>query len=49
MAYPDAWIYQISSRGLERVEYKDTEHYQITRDFLNRPERMLEMLLEPGL
>jgi predicted ATPase len=47
MAYPDAWIYQISPQGLERVDYKDTEHYQVTRDFLNRPERMLEMLFEP--
>jgi predicted ATPase len=47
MAYPDAWIYQISDGGLERVEYKETEHYQITRDFLNCPERMLELLLEP--
>jgi predicted ATPase len=46
MAYPDAWIYQVSKRGLDRIEYKDTEHYQVTRDFLNRPEVMLDILLD---
>jgi len=46
MSYPDAWIYQVSKRGLDRVEYQDTEHYQVTRDFLNRPEVMLDILLD---
>jgi len=27
------------------VKYTDTEHYQITKDFLDRHERTLEMLL----
>ena len=42
MAYPEAWIYQIGPKGLDRVAYEDTEHYQVTRDFLNRPEMMLD-------
>ena len=46
MAYPDAWIYQISENGIDRVAYEDTEHYQITRAFLNRPQQMLEQLLK---
>ncbi len=46
MAYPEAWIYQISSSGIDRVEYEDTEHYQITKSFLNRPQQMLEQLLK---
>lgn len=46
MAYPNAWIYHCSENGIHRVEYKDTEHYQITRDFLLNPERMLKILLE---
>ena len=46
MAYPDAWIYQIGPKGLDRVAYEDTEHFQVTRDFLNRPEMMLDVLLE---
>lgn len=46
MAYPEAWIYQFSRDGVERVAYQDTEHYQITRSFLSNPERMLRTLLE---
>lgn len=46
MAYPDAWIYQFSTAGIERVPYKETEHYQITRSFLSNPERTLEILFE---
>ena len=46
LGYPDAWIYQVSDQGLERVEYEDTEHYQVTRGFLNRRETYLKVLLE---
>jgi predicted ATPase len=28
------------------VEYADTEHYQVTREFLANPERMLRELLD---
>ncbi|HZW15818.1 MAG TPA: AAA family ATPase [Brevundimonas sp.] len=45
LGYPDAWIYQASAHGLERVEYEDTEHYQVTRGFLNRRETYLEVLM----
>ena len=45
MAYPDAWIYQFSSRGLERVAYEETEHYQVTRSFMADPRAALEELL----
>ncbi len=46
MAYPDAWIYACSESGLERIQYAETEHYRVTRDFLQNPERMLRLLLE---
>jgi predicted ATPase len=46
MAYPNAWIYHCSEDGIKRIDYKDTEHYQVTRDFLLNPERMLEILLQ---
>ena len=46
LGYPDAWIYQASEHGLERVEYEDTEQYQVTRNFLNRRETFLKILLE---
>ncbi len=45
LGYPDAWIYRVSEHGLERVEYEDTEHVQVTRSFLNRRQAFLEMLL----
>ena len=45
MAYPDAWIYQIGPKGLERVAYEDTEHYDVTRNFLNRHTSMIAQLL----
>ena len=45
LSYPDAWIYQASRHGLERVDYEDTEHFQVTRSFLNRREAFLDVLL----
>jgi predicted ATPase len=45
MAYPDAHIYSFSTAGIQRIPYHETEHYQITRDFLANPDRMLSVLL----
>ncbi len=47
LAYPHARIYLFAEGGLSEVKYAETEHYYVTRDFLNRHERMLEMLLAP--
>ena len=44
MAYPGALIYQIDSSGLYPIKYKDTEHYAVTRAFLENPEPMLKEL-----
>ena len=44
MAYPGARIYQLSVNGIEPVQYQETEHYQLTRRFLEDPERMLRYL-----
>jgi predicted ATPase len=45
MAYPDAWIYQCDGEGIRRIAYAETEHFQVTRDFLANPQRMLDILL----
>ena len=45
MAYPGALIYQIDKTGIFPVKYEETEHYQITKDFLINPDRMLRELL----
>lgn len=46
MAYPEAEVYHLSEDRICSVDYKDTEHYQLTRRFLENPERMLHYLLE---
>jgi len=45
MAYPNAWIYQISTHGIERVRLEDTEHYMVAKRFLNDPHQQLARLL----
>jgi predicted ATPase len=44
MAYPSAKIVLFDSHGLQEVEYEQTEHYVITRDFLNNHKRRLHNL-----
>lgn len=46
MAYPGAEVLELSERGIRSVDYRDTEHYRITRAFLENPERMLHYLLD---
>ena len=47
MAYPDAMIYQLTpdAPGLRQVAYEETEHYMLTRQFLNNYPKMLDILL----
>ena len=45
MAFPDADVLQITESGVERVPFRETEHYQVTKMFLDDPERMLHYLL----
>lgn len=48
MAYPNAQIFLLSDAGIMPIDYLDTEHYRVTRDFLNRHEMMLEALMDDG-
>jgi len=45
MAYPDATILSCDGGALHEVEYEETEHYTVTRDFLNHRRAMLRELL----
>ena len=45
LAYPQASIFSLTERAITRVNYTDTEHYAVTREFLNRHETMLKELL----
>ena len=45
MAYPGATIYHLDpSGGIRRIAYEDTDHYQVTRDFLAHRERYFKHL-----
>lgn len=44
LGYPNAHIFSFDSNVIESVRYEDTEHYQITKGFLDRKERYLEEL-----
>jgi predicted ATPase len=48
LGYPDAWIYQTTPKGLERIEYEETEHFQVTRNFLNHRPVFLDTLFKDG-
>ena len=44
MGYPGADILLLDQSGIKRVNYEETEHYIVTREFLNGRERMLTEL-----
>ena len=46
MAFPGADIIQFSENGMERVGYRETESYRITKQFMDDPERMIKYLFE---
>ncbi|MEO3946603.1 AAA family ATPase [Gorillibacterium sp. CAU 1737] len=45
MAYPEADLYQLTDNGLEKIAYEETDHFLITRQFLNHPQKMLAELM----
>lgn len=45
MTFPGACIYEFGSYGIREVSYKDTEHYAVTKEFINSPEKMLGYLI----
>ncbi len=44
MAFPGAVIYELGADGIRNVQYEETEHFQITRDFLVHPNAFLRHL-----
>lgn len=45
LSYPNSMIYCFDEEGLKQRTYQETEHYQLTRDFLNNTELFLNKLL----
>ncbi len=46
MAFPHAQILALTPNGIEETALEQTEHYAITKQFLNHPEQMLRHLLQ---
>lgn len=44
LAYPGATLYQFEEHGIREVAYRETDHYLVTREFLNDPERIFRYL-----
>ncbi len=44
--YSDLDIYVLNDDEIKRTAYEDTEHYTITKQFLNNTEKMLNYLFE---
>jgi len=45
MAYPRAKILMLEDNGFTEVRYEDTEHYAVTKQFINNPVQMIETML----
>ncbi|WP_139958887.1 AAA family ATPase [Flavicella sediminum] len=44
MAYPDATLYEITNKEMKKTSLEETDHYTITKSFLNSPESYLRHL-----
>jgi predicted ATPase len=46
LGYPGARLYSLDGGSVQEIAYQETEHFQVTRNFLNAPERYLKHLFE---
>jgi predicted ATPase len=46
LAYPGALIYELGEDGPVETAYEDTDHFQLTRAFLEAPDRFLRRLFD---
>jgi len=44
LAYPGAEVFKIDATGIDSIHYQDSDHYKITKSFLENPDRMLSEL-----
>lgn len=45
MTFPGAEVMEITEEGINSVDYRETEHFLITKRFMDAPERIIEDLL----
>ena len=46
ICYPGAQLVELTEDGINTLEYQETEHFKLTKQFLNNPEQMLRYLLQ---
>ncbi len=46
ITFPDSELYELSSDEIRSVSYKETEHYAVTKQFLDCPERMYSRIFD---
>lgn len=46
MAYPGATIYQFDGTNIRKIDYEETEHYRLTRDFLEHHDTFIKKIFE---
>lgn len=46
LGYPDATIYSFDNDQIQEIDYEMTDHYQITKYFLNNKEKILRDILD---
>jgi len=44
LSYPGAVLFSLDGDAIRKINYRDTDHYLLTRDFLNSPERYFKTL-----
>jgi predicted ATPase len=50
LSYPNARIFQFDETGISTVKFEETQHYAVTRDFLNNyPRRLEQLFAEDGM
>ncbi len=46
MAFPDAEVLEFTQEGINSTKYENTEHYKLTKSFLDNPKTYFRYLLE---
>ncbi|MCG7532745.1 AAA family ATPase [Psychrobium sp. MM17-31] len=49
MAFPNAKILEVTQEGIQQTRLEDSEHFRLTRAFLNNPQRVFDELFEEGV
>lgn len=49
LSYPNATILEFTKNGIQKTTYEETEHYKVTKDFLNGREAFFKYLFEEAV